>query len=271
MLILKNIKKYFPLIVLLTIGIITIFGLKIYLQRNIERNVDLWKIYRSSEGGYELKYPPNWYVSHWYFGEKDCSVSCKGSPDPSSCESSCLKNFLVQNKKEIYVTSLNRNSITWKRVLPYSILKILEGPGLVTKKGSLFRFGVLELIPKYSTIKTMEDWITKDELTYPKYQELEGLHEAVKERNRREYEENKKTYLDRAKKSQQEEIKNLVEMEIGNIKTKVSAHKVNSYTWRLDFIYGGKIYQLAYVSGSQEQFEKDDEIFEKIIDSLKIY
>ena len=224
-----------------------VVGVAIFsLWRVIEKNNTSWEVYKNIEAGYELSHPSNWYVF-----KIDCFTICGNSRDPSECESECQRSFRVQNKKNISSKSKTE---------------------MYCKSCSYFQIHNRNLVPEYPLIKTMEDWITKNELTYHEYKEPEGLiHEAVKERDKEEYEEKKKNYIDRAKKSQQEEIRNLVEMEVGDIKTKVSVHEVNSYTWRLDFIYDGKLYEIAYVSGSPEQFEKNNEIFKTIIHSLRIY
>lgn len=64
-------------------------------------------------------------------------------------------------------------------------------------------------------------------------------------------------------------LRNIEKMKIGEVETDVWKGRGHADSG-VDFIFGGRWYQLHYLSGSQKQFEKDVHIFEDMIDSFKV-
>lgn len=118
------------LIVLVAIGIGFYFWQQSQLLA-IDETAD-WKIYKNLELGYEIKYPPEWFLKEEPFRSTCLNTSFCGNDNPN-CGISCIDSISIQNLEEKVV---------------------LAGGGPFTENGSSFNLQILEIPNSY-----IEEWL----------------------------------------------------------------------------------------------------------------
>lgn len=145
--------------------------------------------------------------------------------------------YEVKYPKDWYVKEEYRSECKFEDCLEYLYIENIEekvivaGEGPFTENGSYFKIVIL----KAENISSIEEWIEKGDIP------------------------------DRVK---QERLDFIITLEIGGIEIK-AWKGTGSADGGIEFIKDGRFYRIHYISGSQEQFDKDLDIFKQMLSTFR--